>query len=364
LRSVTPDDGGCQDVLTQRPKTIGFEVERLPFGKVANFWARRGRAAPTLCFAGHTDVVPPGPLDQWTSEPFSPQEREGKLYGRGAADMKSSLAAFTVATERFVAQHPDHPGSIAFLITSDEEGDAVDGTVKVVESLAARGERFEWCVVGEPTCNQRLGDTVKNGRRGSLSGALRVIGIQGHVAYPQYARNPIHLALPALVELAATEWDKGNEHFPPTTLQISEVRAGARAGNVIPGELFVSFNFRYGTASTTQDLTRRVHKLLERHKVDHEIQWTLAATPYLTAGGRLLDALRTAIGEIAGFEAELATSGGTSDGRFMAAISREVVEFGPLNESIHKANECIALADLEPLTRIYTRLLEQLLLAR
>lgn len=364
LRSVTPEDGGCQELLSRRLEACGFSVERMPRGSVVNLWARRGTAAPAVCFAGHTDVVPPGPLTQWLHDPFSPFERDGKLYGRGAADMKTSLAAFVVASERFIAAHPDHPGSIALLITSDEEGDALDGTAKVVQALIARGEHLDYCVVGEPTCDQRLGDTIKNGRRGSLLGTLRVRGIQGHVAYPHLARNPIHQALPALAELATVQWDRGNEHFPPTTWQVSNMRAGTGANNVIPGELTVHFNFRFSTASTADGLKRRVHELLDRHGLEYDVQWTLGATPYLTPAGPLVEAMRSSIRDVTGIDPDLTTSGGTSDGRFICAIAREIVEFGPLNESIHKLNEYIALADIEPLTRIYERLLERLLVGR
>jgi succinyl-diaminopimelate desuccinylase len=361
-RSVTPEDGGCQELLAQRLQASGFTVERMPRGSVLNLWARRGGGSPHVCLAGHTDVVPPGPLTQWLHDPFSPFERDGRLYGRGAADMKTSVAAFVVAAERFIAAHPDHPGSISLLLTSDEEGDAVDGTVRVVEALAARNETLDYCVVGEPTCAARLGDTVKNGRRGSLSGTLRVKGIQGHVAYPHLARNPVHDAAPALAELAAIRWDEGNEFFPPTTWQISNIRAGTGATNVIPGELTVLFNLRFSTASTVQELKRRIHEVLDRHGLEYDLDWTVGALPYFTAPGRLLDAAREAIREVAGVDADVSTTGGTSDGRFIAAIAPEVIEFGPLNESIHKLNEYIPLADIEPLTRIYARLLEKLLL--
>ena len=362
LRSVTPRDGGCQDLLERRLAACGFSVERMPRGGVLNLWAKRGSGSPHLCFAGHTDVVPPGPLNQWLHDPFSPFERDGRLYGRGAADMKTSVAAFVVAAERFVAAHPGHPGALSFLFTSDEEGDAVDGTVRVVEALAGRGEKLDYCVIGEPTCEQRLGDTLKNGRRGSLSATLRVKGVQGHVAYPHLARNPVHEAAPALAELASIEWDKGNEYFPPTTWQVSNIRAGTGATNVIPGELSVLFNFRFSTASTVEELERRVHGVLDAHGLDYEIQWTVSALPYLTAAGPLLEAARAAIREVVGIDPQVSTSGGTSDGRFIAAIAPEVVEFGPLNDSIHKLNEYIPLADIEPLTRIYGRLLEKLLL--
>lgn len=361
-RSLTPEDGGCQELLASRLEACGFAVERMPRGSVLNLWARRGKGSPHVCFAGHTDVVPPGPLNQWLQDPFSPLERDGRLYGRGAADMKTSVAAFVVAAERFVAARPGHPGSISLLLTSDEEGEAVDGTVKVVEALEARGEKLDFCIVGEPTCVARLGDTVKNGRRGSLSATLRVKGIQGHVAYPHLARNPVHDAAPALAELASMTWDAGNEHFPPTTWQISNIRAGTGATNVIPGELSVLFNFRFSTASTVEKLQKRAHEVLDRHRLDYDIRWTVSALPYLTAKGKLLDAAKSAIREVAGIEPDVSTTGGTSDGRFIAAIAPEVIEFGPLNESIHKLNEYIALADIEPLTRIYGGMLEKLLL--
>jgi succinyl-diaminopimelate desuccinylase len=361
-RSVTPEDGGCQDLLAKRLETCGFSVERMPRGSVLNLWARRGAGSPHLCFAGHTDVVPPGPLNQWLNDPFQPAERDGRLYGRGAADMKTSVAAFVVAAERFVAAHPRHPGSISLLITSDEEGDAVDGTAKVVEALQARSERVDFCLVGEPTCVAKLGDTVKNGRRGSLSATLRVKGIQGHIAYPHLTRNPVHQVAPALAELAATTWDEGNEHFPPTSWQVSNIHGGTGAGNVVPGEVTILFNFRFSTASTVDGLKRRIHELLDRHGLEYDIQWTVGALPFLTAGGRLLDAAKEAIREVAGVEPEVSTTGGTSDGRFIIAVAPEVIEFGPVNESIHKLNEYIALADVEPLTRIYGGLLEKLLL--
>jgi succinyl-diaminopimelate desuccinylase len=361
-RSVTPEDGGCQELIASRLERCGFSVERMPRGSVLNLWARRGSGSPHLCFAGHTDVVPPGPLNQWLHDPFVPEERDGRLYGRGAADMKTSVAAFVVAIERFVSAQPRHPGSISVMLTSDEEGDAVDGTVKVVEALEARGERLDYCVVGEPTCVSRLGDTVKNGRRGSLSATLRVKGIQGHVAYPHLARNPVHQAAPALAELAATRWDEGNAHFPPTTWQISNIRAGTGATNVIPAELTVLFNFRFSTASTVDGLKRRVHELLDRHGLEYDIQWIVGALPFLTEKGRLLEAALSTIREVAGIEPEVSTTGGTSDGRFIIAIAPEVIEFGPLNESIHKLNEYVPLADVEPLTAIYTGLLEKLLL--
>lgn len=360
--SVTPNDAGCQEVLRQRLVHVGFEVESMRFGDVDNLWARRGKAAPLVCFAGHTDVVPTGPLDQWQSDPFKPEVRDGVLYGRGAADMKSSIAAFVTAAERFVTEHPEHAGSIGLLITSDEEGIATNGTVKVVETLKARGEGIDYCIVGEPSCVSKLGDTMKNGRRGSLSGELLVRGVQGHIAYPQLARNPIHLFAAALADLAAEEWDRGNEYFPPTTWQVSNIHAGTGANNVIPGELRVSFNFRFSTASTVDGLKGRVHAILDRHKLDYNLDWWLSGNPFLTPRGRLVNCLSRAVEGETGVRPALSTSGGTSDGRFIAGICQELVEFGPINASIHKLNEHIRLDDLEALSRIYQRTLAHLLL--
>ncbi|MBM3396948.1 MAG: succinyl-diaminopimelate desuccinylase, partial [Betaproteobacteria bacterium] len=314
-RSVTPQDGDCQQMLAQRLRPLGFDIHNLRHGDVDNLWARRGSTGPLLCFAGHTDVVPTGPLERWSSDPFEPQLRQGKLYGRGAADMKSSIAAFVVATERFVARHPDHQGSIAYLITSDEEGVAVDGTVKVVEWLKARNERLDYCIVGEPTSVKQLGDMIKNGRRGSMSGTLRVKGLQGHVAYPHLARNPVHLAAPALAELAAEKWDEGSEYFPPTTWQISNINAGTGAPNVIPGELTVLFNFRFSTASTAEGLQQRLCAVLDKHGLDYAIEWSISGMPFITPRGKLVDALSGAIEEVTGVRTELSTTGGTSDGR-------------------------------------------------
>jgi len=360
-RSITPKDDGCQELLGQRLARLGFSIEPIRRGDVSNLWARRGTARPLLCFVGHTDVVPTGPLEQWHSDPFVPSEREGKLFGRGAADMKTSIAAFVVAVEDFLARQPSHKGSIALLITSDEEGPAVDGTVRVVELLKGRGEHVDYCLVGEPTCASRLGDTIKNGRRGSLSGTLRVKGIQAHIAYPHLGKNPVHLVAPVLAELAATEWDKGDESFPPTTWQISNIHGGTGADNVIPGEVEIKFNFRFGTASTADALKRRVHAALDRHKLEYQLAWTLSAVPYLTPRGRLVDALSAAIREVTGATPDVSTTGGTSDGRFIADICSEVVEFGPLNATIHKLNEHIDLAAIEPLREIYLRLLARLL---
>lgn len=360
-RSVTPEDDGCLELIGGRLARLGFRLERIDSGAVKNLWARRGTAGPTLCFAGHTDVVPPGPPGDWHSDPFHPALREGRLYGRGAADMKSSLAAFVTATERFLAATPEPAGSIAFLLTSDEEGDAVDGTVRVVERLRERGERFDYCVVGEPTCVERLGDTIKNGRRGSLNGRLSVRGVQGHVAYPQLARNPVHLAAPALAELCALEWDGGDEYFPPTSFQISNLHAGAGVTNVIPGTLEVLFNFRFSPASPQEALVSRVHALLDRHRLDYRIDWSLSGNPFITPRGELVAAAEQAIAEVCGLSPTLSTSGGTSDGRFIAAICPQVLEFGPVNASIHKADEHIAAADLAPLSRVYQGMLERLI---
>ncbi|WP_430434076.1 succinyl-diaminopimelate desuccinylase [Methyloversatilis sp.] len=360
-RSVTPVDGGCLETIGNRLAAAGFTLERIDAGGVSNLWARRGTAGPLFCFAGHTDVVPTGPLDQWNSDPFEPVVRDGMLYGRGAADMKASLAAFVTSTERFVARCPDHTGSIAFLLTSDEEGDAIDGTVRVVEALAARGERLDYCVVGEPTSVTKLGDMIKNGRRGSLSGKLTVKGVQGHIAYPHLAKNPIHMFGPALAELAAIRWDEGNEYFPPTSWQISNIKGGTGATNVIPGTLEVLFNFRFSTASTPESLKARLIDVLDRHGVDHDIVWTLGGKPYLTPRGTLVDAAEAAIRDVTGLTTELSTTGGTSDGRFIADICTQVVEIGPSNATIHKLNECVAVADIEPLSRIYENLLDRLL---
>jgi succinyl-diaminopimelate desuccinylase len=365
--SVTPDDAGCQALIAGRLAPQGFEAAFLPFGpdsfRVLNLWATRQgtRPGPTVVFAGHTDVVPTGPLAHWTSDPFVPSYRDGKLFARGAADMKSSLAAMVVAAEEFVRAHPDHAGRIAFLLTSDEEGPSVDGTVKVVEWLQQRGERLDCCIVGEPTSVSRLGDTIKNGRRGSLSGKLTVTGVQGHVAYPQLAKNPVHLAAPALAELAAATWDDGNAYFPPTTFQISNLHAGTGATNVIPGELVVDFNFRFSTASTPEDLKARVARILDRHELQWRVDWTLGGSPFLTPEGSLVAALRQAIQAETGVTTELSTTGGTSDGRFIARICEQVVEFGPVNATIHKIDEHVAVDAVEPLKNIYRRTLEALL---
>ena len=359
--SLTPDDSGCLDLLGERLGKLGFTLERIDVNGVTNLWARRGNAAPLFVFAGHTDVVPVGNREAWQSDPFVPQIHNGMLHGRGAADMKSSLAAFIVAIERFLERQPQPAGSIALLLTSDEEGDAIDGTVRVVEKLKARNECIDYCIVGEPTCIAQLGDTVKNGRRGSLSGHLVVKGIQGHVAYPQLARNPIHQAAPALAELTAEQWDEGNEFFPPTSFQISSIHAGSGAGNVIPGTLEVLFNFRFATASTPQGLQERVHDILDRHGLEYDLSWNYSGKPFLTPRGKLVAALDESIRAATGVAMQLSTTGGTSDGRFIADICSEVAEFGPLNATIHKVDECVAVADLEPLARCYEGVLERLL---
>ncbi len=360
-RSVTPDDGGCLDIVARRLAPLGFSLERMDREGVSNLWTRRGRGGPILCFAGHTDVVPPGPFDQWRSDPFTPEVREGYLYGRGAADMKTSIAAFVTAVERFLDAAPGPSGDIALLLTSDEEGRAVDGTVRVVEALKARGERLDYCIVGEPTSADRLADTIKNGRRGSLAGKLVVRGVQGHIAYPHLVKNPVHKVAPALAELAATVWDDGNDYFPPTSWQVSNFHAGTGADNVVPGTAEILFNFRFSTASTPDGLKARVHEILDRHGVEYALDWTLSGKPYLTPRGKLVEVATQAIRDIAGVETGLSTSGGTSDGRFIADICPEVIELGPLNATIHKIDECIAVADIELLSRIYERMLYLLL---
>jgi succinyl-diaminopimelate desuccinylase len=362
--SVTPEDAACQRLLAERLARIGFACEPMRFGEVSNLWARRTGVASNqgklLVFAGHTDVVPTGPLAKWSSDPFVPTERDGRLYGRGAADMKTSIAAMVVACEEFVATYPQHAGSIGFLITSDEEGPAIDGTVKVCDALVARGERLDYCIVGEPTAVNAMGDMIKNGRRGSLSGKLTVKGIQGHIAYPQLARNPIHEAAPALAELAAIEWDKGNAYYLPTSWQMSNIHAGTGANNVIPGDVVVDFNFRYATESTAQGLQQRLEAVLQKHRVEYDIAWNHGAMPFLTPAGELSDALARAIKAETGIDTELSTTGGTSDGRFIAKICPQVIECGPPNASIHKIDEHIELRFIEPLKNIYRRTLEQL----
>ncbi|UCG97302.1 MAG: succinyl-diaminopimelate desuccinylase [Burkholderiales bacterium] len=360
-RSVTPDDGGCQPLIAARLAAAGFSAETIARNGTTNVWLRRGRQRPTVVFAGHTDVVPPGPLEQWATDPFKPTIRDGMLFGRGASDMKASLAAFAIAAEEFVRAHPAHPGSIALLLTSDEEGPATDGTVAVVERLTARDEAIDYCIVGEPTSVDHLGDVIKNGRRGSLSGRLLVRGIQGHVAYPHLARNPIHQAAPALADLAAEVWDHGNAHFPPTTLQISNIHAGTGALNVIPGSCEVEFNLRFAPVSTATALMQRIEGILRRHGLDYELAWTVGAQPFLTEPGRLSEALSAAIELATGRRPQLSTTGGTSDGRFIATICPQVVEFGPPNATIHKVNECVRVADLEPLKDVYRHTLEFLL---
>ncbi|WP_068860213.1 succinyl-diaminopimelate desuccinylase [Perlucidibaca aquatica] len=359
--SVTPFDADCQTLMIRRLEAIGFRIERLRFGDVDNFWARRGDQAPVFCFAGHTDVVPTGPIEQWKIPPFEPRIEDGMLTGRGAADMKGSLAAMVVACERFVAAHPDHRGSIAYLITSDEEGVAVDGTVRVVETLEARQEKIDWCLVGEPSSTAQVGDVIKNGRRGSLGGILTVHGRQGHVAYPHLADNPIHRALPALAELAAETWDHGNEFFPATSFQISNINAGTGANNVIPGDLEVVFNFRFSTELTETQLRERTESVLQRHGLNYTLNWKLSGHPFLTPRGDLVDAAVTAIKQVTGRDTELSTSGGTSDGRFIAPTGAQVVELGPVNKTIHQINECVSANDLDTLTDIYEQLLKKLL---
>jgi len=361
--SLTPDDAGCMEIIAERLKPLGFSIEYINRNGVTNLWARRGTAKPLFVLAGHTDVVPTGPLEQWTSPPFAPEIRQGLLYGRGAADMKSSLAAMVTAVETFLAAHPEHPGSLAFLLTSDEEGDANDGTIAVVEALKARGETLDFCIIGEPTSVNELGDMIKNGRRGSLSGVLTVKGIQCHIAYPEKGRNPIHEAAPALAELAATVWDKGNEYFPPTTWQISNIHGGTGATNVVPGSVEIKFNFRFATASTPESLQQRLLGILDRHDLDYAIKWTLGARPFLTGRGPLADAATTAIREICGIESALSTTGGTSDGRFIAEICGQLLEIGPVNATSHKIDECVDITALPKLSAIYVRILEQVLSA-
>lgn len=360
-RSLTPCDEGCLTLIGARLEPLGFKLEMHPCGNVDNLWARRGNDAPVICFAGHTDVVPTGPTDKWQSDPFTPTLRDGMLYGRGTSDMKGSLAAFVTGIETFLAAYPNHKGSIALLLTSDEEGVAVDGTVRVVEALQARGEKLDYCIVGEPTSVAKTGDTIKNGRRGSLSGTLTVKGIQGHIAYPHLVKNPIHLAAPAIAELAATTWDTGNEYFPPTSWQVSNIHGGTGATNVVPGTVEILFNFRFSTASTVETLQTRVHEILDRHKLDYDLDWELSGKPYLTPRGDLVDAVSAAIQQIVGIETELSTSGGTSDGRFIADICQQVIEVGPLNATIHKIDECIPVADLDALSEIYRLTLENIL---
>ncbi len=360
--SVTPEDAECQEMIISRLEPLGFKVERLRFGEVDNIWLRRGTEGPVFAFAGHTDVVPTGPLEQWHTNPFQPEIHDGNLYGRGAADMKGSLAAFITACERFVQLHPDHKGSIALLITADEEGPAINGTQKVVEHLQQRNEHIDWCLVGEPSSTDQLGDVVKNGRRGSLGADLWIKGVQGHVAYPHLAKNPIHHGLAFLQEIATTEWDQGNDFFPPTSFQISNIQSGTGATNVIPGEAHIMFNFRFSTETTDTELRSHVEALLDKHGLDYEIKWRLFGLPFLTSSGKLIDATVNAIRDVMKIETQLSTSGGTSDGRYIAPTGTEVIELGPCNATIHKVNECVRASDLDHLSNVYQKLLHNLLL--
>lgn len=361
--SVTPADKGCQELMIARLEAIGFTIERMRFGEVDNFWARRGTSAPVLAFAGHTDVVPSGPVDQWHTPPFEPTIKDGYLYGRGAADMKGSLAAWVVALEEFIAQHPNHRGSLALLITSDEEGPFVDGTMRVISTLEARGEKMDWCIVGEPSSTNTLGDVIKNGRRGSLTANITAKGIQGHVAYPHLVDNPIHKIAPVLAELAATRWDEGNNSFPPTSFQIANINGGTGASNVVPGHVDIMCNFRYSTELTADELTAKVEAMLAKHKIDYDIHWTYNGLPFLTESGALVDACRDAIKATTGTDTQLSTAGGTSDGRFIAPTGAQVVELGPCNGTIHKLNECVKVSDLEQLTQVYLGVLTRLMAA-
>ncbi|NOX08262.1 MAG: succinyl-diaminopimelate desuccinylase [Gammaproteobacteria bacterium] len=359
--SITPDDQGCQQLIAERLQAMGFHIEKLRYGEVDNLWARLNQQGELLVFAGHTDVVPPGPADQWDFPPFEPTVHNGYLYGRGAADMKGSIAAMITACERMLSKNPALKGSLGFLITSDEEGPARDGTVKVIEHLSKRQESIDWCVVGEPTSTGWVGDIIKNGRRGSLSASLCINGIQGHVAYPHLANNPVHHFAPALTELCACEWDKGNESFPPTSFQISNINAGTGVGNVIPGELLIEFNLRYSTETNQQEIMNRVEQLLDKHHIDYNIEWFHSGKPFLTTRGELIDATCAAIRDVAEIETELSTSGGTSDGRFIAPTGAQVIELGPVNSTIHKVNECVSVDELDRLSRIYQRIMERLL---
>jgi len=360
-KSITPADEGCQKVIVDRLVPLGFKAETFQCGDVTNLWIRHGTAKPLVVLAGHTDVVPSGPLEKWHSDPFVPTVRDGCLYGRGAADMKTSVAAFVTACERYIAAHPSHKGSVALLITSDEEGPSVDGTVKVVEEFKRRGETFDYCIVGEPSSAQVFGDTIKNGRRGSLTGRLIVQGVQGHVAYPHRVKNPIHLAAPALAEMATAEWDKGNEYFPPTSWQVSNIHAGTGAQNITPGSLQVDFNFRFSTESTPDSLKARVKEILDRHGLEYAIDWVVGGKPFLTRRGKLVETLARVIEKVSGVKPDVNCTGGTSDGRFIFDICPEVAEFGPVNRSIHKVNEAVALSEIEPLTEVYRLALEELL---
>ncbi len=360
--SVTPDDKGCQTLMAERLQAIGFNIEKLPFAEVENIWARRGSTSPLFAFAGHTDVVPTGPVEQWDVPPFEPQVIDGVLYGRGAADMKGSLAAMITATERFIAAHPDHKGSIAYLITSDEEGPSINGTVKVVEHLQARNEKIDMCLVGEPSSTHKLGDVVKNGRRGSLSGTLVIHGKQGHVAYPHLALNPVHQSAAAIKELVEIQWDQGNEFFPPTSFQISNIHAGTGANNVIPGDLEILFNLRFSTETTEQEIRQKVEAVLDKYKLDYDLQWNLSGHPFITPEGELVAATCKAIKKVCGYDTELSTAGGTSDGRFIAPTGSQVIELGPLNATIHQINEHVLAEDLDTLSEIYEEILKELLL--
>jgi succinyl-diaminopimelate desuccinylase len=361
IPSVTPNDGGCQQLLIERLSRIGFECETLVFGEVTNLWARHGSSAPLLAFAGHTDVVPTGPLEEWHSDPFKPEIRDGFLYGRGAADMKSGIAAMVTACECFVQQHPDHRGSIALLITSDEEGPAIDGTVRVIETLEARGEKIDWALIGEPSSSETLGDVIKNGRRGSLGANLTVRGVQGHVAYPQLADNPIHRIIPALNELCDLEWDQGNDNFPATSFQISNINAGTGVHNIIPGQVEVHFNLRYSTELDQQQIADITEAILQKHGLDYSIEWALSGLPFLTSEGALVEAAQQSIKQVTGIDTELSTAGGTSDGRFIAPTGAQVLELGMVNASVHKVNECVRVSYLERLSEIYQGILERLL---
>jgi succinyl-diaminopimelate desuccinylase len=360
-RSVTPADEGCQAVMIERLTALGFKIEALRYGNVENFWATHGNGGPVFCFAGHTDVVPTGPLEEWRTDPFVPTIRDGMLYGRGAADMKSGLAAMITATEEFVGAHPEHKGTIAFLVTSDEEGPSVDGTKRVAETLAARGQRIDWCVVGEPSSEGAIGDTVKIGRRGSFSGRLTVHGVQGHIAYPQLAENPVHTLAPALAELTSRVWDAGNEHFQPTSFQVSNLNAGTGAPNVIPGELKARFNLRYSPVQTQESLKETVEGILRKHGVRYTIEWYVSGEPFYTPAGPLSDAVGAAISAVTGSRPKLSTGGGTSDGRFIAPLGAQVVELGVVNASIHKVNECVRVGDIDTLHRMYVNVLRNLL---
>lgn len=361
--SVTPDDAGCQAYLISRLEALGFNIEPMPFAEVTNLWARRGTEGPLFCFAGHTDVVPSGPAAKWRFPPFEPTESDGFLWGRGAADMKGGIAAFITALERFIASHPNHQGSIALLITSDEEGPFINGTTRVIDTLEARQEKITWCLVGEPSSSHQVGDVIKNGRRGSISGTLTIKGVQGHVAYPHLVRNPVHLAAPALAELSQLVWDEGNEFFPPTSFQISNIHAGTGATNVVPGELEVAFNLRFSTEITADAIKTRIAALLDRHQLDWQIDWVLSGHPFLTAEGTLVDASRSSIRQITGLESELSTAGGTSDGRFIAPTGAQVVELGPVNATIHQIDERVSIGDLDTLSAIYEQIMIRLLTA-